>query len=319
MLAAALPHALETPKSERHGFQASVLQQVHELVEKEAEKRQGAIVEAQQKVAAHEKDAEEAAAKLEAASTDEAVKNGHKVAAETIAAEHNERTEAAKQAAQAAHAAIAEAKKVGNKRVEEKADFANKFEAWQQVAEGNFEKKDWRLRDKAIKQVCALLGPDAPESLKVALPLALKEAPAARTPFTNRTVEVGFKELNEQLNRLDASINEAQHAVIAAEKAAEELDAKAKQAAEESEKAMANMIEVSNAWLLAEAAVATLRRFIENADVVAKGLHSDVEKKQAALAALESAVADFKTLEDPPVAAPVADAEMPAQEAEAQA
>eukprot|EP00932_Pfiesteria_piscicida_P019336 SRR837773.6161.p1 GENE.SRR837773.6161~~SRR837773.6161.p1 ORF type:complete len:387 (+),score=207.41 SRR837773.6161:35-1162(+) len=314
MLAAALPHALETPKEDRHQFQTSVIDNLLDLSAKEQASREEALKKAEDELANH--DAEKAAmeAKAEAAAAEELARREKKEAAEGRVKTVTGAAEAAEQALEEVKSKAEGAQAKVEAATSEKETFVAKVaEQWPPLRDATFEKKDWRLRQKAITQVMHLFKPIAPDSMTASLPLVLKESLADRGEFGKLVVQEGERMLNAHAEALEAAIGAAKAAQAGAGEEVARAEGMVKDAHTARDQTMAECVAIENEWLEAEEASAGITNFIKRADGIREEREAAVQAAKASVEALEKAVAEFKNLLEPPPAAEVAP-EVPAEE-----
>mmetsp|Transcript_103981 Transcript_103981/g.279316 ORF Transcript_103981/g.279316 Transcript_103981/m.279316 type:complete len:384 (+) Transcript_103981:70-1221(+) len=309
MLTSVLPHALETFKEHRHGLKESVLTSLGEVCNKEQAKRETRIAVGEAKISALELEKAGASEKLDAAKASEAALCAQKQAAEACVA-------SAVGAVDAAAAGLAQAKQVAADAeanaeglAKEKEEFDAKVqELFPPLKDGTWAKKDWRQRQKAIAQFMGLFAKTrAPESLKVSLPLALKDVPDARGAFARKTVEEGGKALKEHSAELEQAIDASKLKVAERLEDVSSAAALANEASESCDAAQEDYITKGNQWLEAEEALASINKLMVNFLEEGKRLVLEVEAAKTALQVLLSAIEKFKLLADTPVAELVVD------------
>jgi len=292
MLTSVLPHALETFKEHRHGLKESVLTSLGEVCNKEQAKRETRIAVGEAKISALELEKAGASEKLDAAKASEAALCAQKQAAEACVA-------SAVGAVDLAAAGLSQAKQVAAD-AEATAEPPLKDVTWA--------KKDWRQRQKAIAQFMGLFAKTrAPESLKVSLPLALKDVPDARGAFARKTVEEGGKALKEHSAELEQAIETSKLKVAERLEDVASAAALANEASESCDAAQEDYITKGNQWLEAEEALASINKLMVNFLEEGKRLVLEVEAAKTALQVLLSAIEKFKLLADTPVAELVVD------------
>mmetsp|Transcript_174696 Transcript_174696/g.560271 ORF Transcript_174696/g.560271 Transcript_174696/m.560271 type:complete len:380 (-) Transcript_174696:45-1184(-) len=302
MLTVTLPHALKTLEVERHSFQATLLANFGDLCSKEQTKREEQIAKAAAQVEAHASEHDGAAAKVEAASCVEQAARADKEASEASMASGNGAANAAAASLDGARKSAEDAEAGAESKVGEKADFDAKVdEFFLPLKSGEFTSKEWRQRQKAIGQLMALVGrSDAPDSLKVALPLALKETPDARGTFTAKVVDEAERLLKEHSAALKQAIATAKATAAERQEEVARAEALAKEAAEARDAAQESCIAKENEWLEAEEVLAGLRRQLAAFPEEGARLENEVEVAKASLEALRGAAAKFQLLVSPP-------------------
>eukprot|EP00444_Apocalathium_aciculiferum_P024796 CAMPEP_0183433626 /NCGR_PEP_ID=MMETSP0370-20130417/61515_1 /TAXON_ID=268820 /ORGANISM="Peridinium aciculiferum, Strain PAER-2" /LENGTH=443 /DNA_ID=CAMNT_0025620015 /DNA_START=21 /DNA_END=1350 /DNA_ORIENTATION=+ len=305
MLMATLPHALETEKAERHSFQQSLLKGLADTCHKEQSKREVRIADAEAKVAMHTSEKASAAEKLEASKATEEARRSTKEVSESAVASGSAATEAAAAALVEARKAVGGAEAATERQVKEKEDFDAKVqELLLPLKEGAWAKKDWRLRQKAISQLIGLFPSSAPESLTAALPLALKDTPDARGPFSTKSVEMGEQILKEHSGMLEEAISAAKTLITERQEAAAKAEAVAAEAAAARDAAQEECIVKENEWLEAQEAFTSVSALVAGFPEEARRFAAEVEEAKSSLQILVIAVENYKVLENLPVVVP---------------
>jgi len=263
ILSVTLPVALSKPKTERHPYEASVVDTAVNIFDDSDAKLKAEVAEAE---AAGAQVATEIAAittEIEAAVACAAEK---KETSSTAEAAHAAACDAASSAKEAVDAAKAAVESLAN---EQAAVVASREECeaalarlWVPLKANEYKGNEWRVRDKSISELMRLLQKwcDVPESLSSALPIALKTKTSERGEFALQTLEAGEAMHNEHLTELSAKIADfddesARRAatVSTAESALAEADAA-------KEKAMAESNMRQNEWAEAQSAVDEAKR-----------------------------------------------------------
>merc|ERR1712176_577901 len=154
-------------------------------------------------------------------------------------------------------------------------------------------------RTKAMKSLTALLEPtDAPESLKLALSLALKQKTDSRTMFAEKTVEHAEQALKEHIASLGAKVEglEAKNAQVL--EAVGQAEGALKEAEQKLQEAQDGSVAAENEWCAEETAAVHAKeacdKLQEEADVSARAL---AESKAALEAVRELNAKFFEMLE----------------------
>lgn len=310
MMGASLPHALGTPREERHAFQSQMIEAFWGMVVKTEAAREEDVKHAEAAIANHQDEQTTAGARLEAAGEQEgkshaesqAAKDSWQAAAETLrSAEDNLRTEQ-------------RAKQAEDDRLQRLASEKERFEmdvaeAWIPTRDGAFAPKEWRRRQRAVSRVVACLREaSAPESLTISVQTVLNDRAESRTPFGCRAVEHceaslgGFVQgSQDEIARQQVAVETQAQAVS---RAADAVAAEAARAEAQSEAYIA----AENRWCSAATASSDIKEGMNRAEHVSAGLRANLEQTRAALGELNGLSAKFVLLRDgeasPPTTTP---------------
>lgn len=291
MMREALPFALETAVEDRHDFQQKLLKAFLEVIAEETARREKAIAQAESAVREHEEQVGSHQDQLQAAQAEAETRREAKEKAEAGMHDAQTAADAAAGGVREEERKVADLEAKAAKLATDKEEFDGFKELYPRLRDGLWEKKDWRGRQKAIKQVAAYLSSaPAPPSLVASLPLALKDPPAARGSFATKVVEEGERELSTFSTSLAEAITEAKEAAERARGTdVERAEAAKKEAEEALGAAQESVIVASNAWVEAEDRSSSLKR--KRLEEEGGDLQSQLADAKAALELLRAAVA----------------------------
>jgi len=306
MMGASLPHALGTPKEDRHAFQSRMIDAFWGMVVKTEAAREEDITQAEAAITKHQAEQGTASARLETATETEgklhaerqaANESRHAAAQSLRSAGENLRNEERTKGGMDKHVAV-----LTDAKEEFETDVA---EAWIPARDGVFAPKEWRRRQKAVTRVVAcLMTAHAPESLRICVQTLLNDKAEYRTPFGCRAVEHceaslgGFVEgSQDEIARHQVAI-ETQSQVVS--RAADAVASEATRVEAQTEVQIA----AENRWCDAATASKEIKDSIKRAEHVSAELRANLEATREALAELNGFSAKFVLLRDAEATAP---------------
>jgi len=226
MIRTAAPHALRTPKSERHAYQAEVITIVARVIADIEQQRNAAVVEVEGNLSSFESSKTATFTAFEMA-TQEIQRR------KTAAAEVSACLKAAGEVVKTAKAALQTEKASEQSLAGEHASNVSKREeylkvmtdSWEPLKNGAFPGQQWRERNRAVGIFLEAMAPlNLEESLSDAIPVALKTKVDARGKFAVLVVEqvegamTSFiNSLSEKIANVDSETAERSKAVMAAQ------------------------------------------------------------------------------------------------------
>lgn len=301
MLRWALPHALCTPKDERHSFQESVIGAVALLHAKEEGRRSAAV-------GALEVEAMVLAASVEQAAKVHEVSQAEEVETREAKRAKAEEIELAKKSLEATNSQVEEDRtKLSDVEAQVKTatESRSQYEqqvtsCWPMLKDVTFDKRDWRGRNKAIETIVECLGKGQAEgSLMAALPPSLKVAsPEVRDEFARRAVEHAEAALHNQIAKMSQGIQQLQEKVGEQGAVVYRSGERVKEAQALVDAALQATIDAEKAWLKAETRTTDLQKTASSVAVGQRELSSKVDAEKAALASFQDLVAKFNALVD---------------------
>jgi len=253
MIRTAAPHALRTPKSDRHAYQAEVIDIVAKIMADIEQQRNSAVAEAEANLASFETSKAVTVAAFDTSTQDVARKK-------TATAEAAASLKMASDDVKNAKIALQTEKANEEHLVGEHALNVSKREeylkvmtdTWEPLKMGGFPGSQWRERNRALGIFLEAIAPlNLEESLSDALPIALKTKVDARGKFASLVIEhvegamTSFiKTLTEKVANVDAVSAERSKAVMAAQASLKVV--------QDNEKSMMEELVVAQNQLLAE-------------------------------------------------------------------
>lgn len=321
MLSWALPHALCTVETERHGFQDAIINEVALLHVEEARKRRAVVEASEVEVVALTAEKDERLKDHEVAKAEEAEKRFAKDAKAALISTATGGLEAAKSQEDGDRVELGEMQAQSKLANDTKSEYEQKVTScWPQLKACAFEKKDWRARNKAIDAIIegCFRKAQVPKSLIVALPPVLKVgSPEERDEFSKTVVEHADMALEEELAKMAARIQELEGAVSEKTAAAERSGEHTKKAQAEVDAAMHVAMEAEKVWKEADDKVIALHTAITNFDFQLQQVLSRMEEEKASLVSFGDLVSNFTTLVNNVPAAPAVTTEAAAEVAKA--
>jgi len=242
MIRTAAPHALRTPKSDRHAYQTEVIDIVAKVIADIEQQRSAAVAEVEANLASFESSKAATVSAFET-STQEAQRK-KKVTAEATAS-----LKAGSDAVKNAKAALQTAKAHEDSLAGEHAANVGKRQEyldvmtdnWEPLKMGTFGGQQWRERNRALGVFLEAMAPlNLEESLSDSIPVALKTKVDARGKFALLVIEhveaamtLFIKVLTEKVASVDAVSAERSTAIMAAQASLEVTQDKEKNFMEE--------------------------------------------------------------------------------------
>mmetsp|Transcript_30856 Transcript_30856/g.77996 ORF Transcript_30856/g.77996 Transcript_30856/m.77996 type:complete len:431 (+) Transcript_30856:114-1406(+) len=300
MLRAAAPHALGAGAQARHTFQAAMVDNMTRLSAEALKNHRVAVESAEAAVSALVREKEQSAEQLAAAKSDEEAKREAKATAAANMKSAEEAVAAKKQALEVAGKKMEEVKSLAQIMSDAKAEFEKELgETWAPLKAGSFPPKEWRARQKAIARASGLLAQaGVPESLAAAVPLALKEAVAARTDFVGTVIEHAEMALHEHIASITSQIEEQQASIDSQTQVIVAAEGEAKAAEAELDATMQACIDAENTWVDADAVVRDVTAAIAGFGKKGEQLDAELAASKASLDKLQSLVGGFEGLRD---------------------
>jgi hypothetical protein len=179
--------------------------------------------------------------------------------------------------------------------------FTSEFET---LKLGRYAGKEWNLRQKGIKKIVTLLEQAAaPCSLIVAVQLALKDKPEARSVFGITSVASAEDALKAHVEAMDASIELLRGVEACQREALASTDQALKASEERLNAAQTSMVAAENAWLESNASVMAARRTLR--EVQAADATAELDAVAAAHLRLRDLIELFEEARDPKAPAEV--------------
>mmetsp|Transcript_29340 Transcript_29340/g.74036 ORF Transcript_29340/g.74036 Transcript_29340/m.74036 type:complete len:430 (+) Transcript_29340:74-1363(+) len=300
MLRAAAPHALDAKVHERHAYQTAVIDSLARLCAEALKSHRAAVASAEAAVSTLLQDKERAAEQLAAATREEEAKREAKGVAATTSKSAEEVVAATRQVMESARKKLEEVESLAHIVSEAKVGFEKEIEeTWMPLKAGAFPPKEWRARQKAIARASGLLAQaGVPESLAAAVPLALKEAVAARTDFVGTVIEHAEMALHEHIASITSQIEEQQASIDSQTQVIVAAEGEAKAAEAELDATMQACIDAENTWVDADAVVRDVTAAIAGFGKKGEQLDAELAASKASLDKLQSLVGGFEGLRD---------------------
>lgn len=294
MLRSAIPHALSTPKEERHRFQSSLISAVSQLQATEEENRRTAVSVCESEVVAHKVAREDATNEIETATADENAKREEKRVKSEGITQQQKAVEAVNVRLAAEREEVISAQAAVQLADEKRKDYQLKYDSqWAALKAASFDKKDWRSRNKAIdSMVNFLCEAGSPESLTATLPVVLKTGnPEVRADFAKASIEHAEVTLTGYIATLAARVEELEGVLTERKKGVDDLEKELKEAQDKLDAAMQTAIDAENEWADANNKVFQLQQ------TIAGFAHKEAELDEALQAARKS-LESFRGLAD---------------------
>jgi hypothetical protein len=323
MLQMALSRCLSTSCSERHKYQAELLDGISNVFAQMEEQKRTARGEAMAKVVSLQ-------AEKEAVSTDMVAKKSSASSKKELSDEKGKFVEEAASAVKAAEIAVADAQKMQSdceaQSKQLSADLGNFEELvsvhYTPLKAGTFAGNEWRKRNKVLGELLQKLSEASIEgSLLDAMDMVLKTKPDQRSAFSVLVLEhaeaffASHKEqMVQQRSGLDEQANTHQKAHEAAQGVLDEKISTKKKAEEEWDTEQNEWVDLENKAAEAERSLKDLENALDEANEEVEALNNDLEKfleVPALFAKLKDPVE--VTQPDEVVAAPMESAEVTEQ------
>jgi hypothetical protein len=300
MIRTAAPHALKTPKSDRHTYQTEVVDIVAKVITEIEQQRSAAVAEVEGNLASFESSKVGTISAFDT-STQEVQRKKQVTAAATAS------LKAASDAVKHAKAELQTAKTNEDNLAGEHASNVGKRQEyldvmsdnWEPLKMGTFGGQQWRERNRAVGVFLEAMAPlNLEESLSDALPVALKTKVDARGKFARLVIEqveaamtLFINGLTEKVANVDAVSAERSKTVMAAQASLEVAQEKEKNVMEE-------LVVAENQLLEEETRQHELEQEIQTFGSRQQALAELLEQNKASLSSALEAGKKFEFLRD---------------------
>jgi chromosome segregation ATPase len=208
MFRVSAPFALRVPKAERHKFQESVVTTLAQILQKVETTKHNAVEAASAAVATVEEERKANADLLVALAGKEKAQEEMKLSADNALKQADEQVAEAKRCLGEAQKAVTTLEAENEKTKSEKAERETLIsETWTSLKEGTIPGNQWRLRNKHIEQIVAVLKDRNVEaSCFEALPVALKDKVDQRGPIAIKCVDYVQVQLDKSVQHFADTI-----------------------------------------------------------------------------------------------------------------
>jgi len=292
MIRTAAPHALRTPKSDRHAYQTEVIEIVAKVIADIEQQRNSAVVEVEASLSSFE--SSKAATTFALDTSIQEVQRKKDVTAEATAS-----LKAAIDVVKNAKAALQIAKANEDSLAAEHAAHVGKRQeyldlmtnTWEPLKSGSFGGQQWRERNRALGVLIEALSPlNLEESLSDALPVALKTKVDARGKFALLVLEQAESAVTSFINVLTEKVASVDEVSAERSKAVMAAQASLEVAQEKEKNRMEELVVAENHLLEEETRQHELEQEIRTFGSRQKALVELLEQKKSSLSsALEAA------------------------------